>query len=254
MTTNTDFYPLHLGSLLSRAPSWSGSLLAAAACCLMVTFAFAAPPPTYINVTSIVHDEDTAVPPNRLLMRSDDYNGSFQATYTNTGNVTSHIAASSGGWQLLLLNQSLRTIWLTLSRPVGNSPPAPAPDSSYWQNVEVYSTCFDVNNQTTGLLVIPPGYANNSCNLGVDFAYGGAKYKLVMSPTISGTGWATVSCNGGNSTGACNSWTITPNTVAGSGNVPTVANLYRFSSAKGQIVLVYLGQYYNTYRMDVTNP
>lgn len=210
-----------------------------------------------IKVTSIVHDEDTATPPNQWLLRSDDYNGSFQATYTDTANkagtggVTTHITLSGGSWQMYLGNQSLRTIWLTLSRPTPGSPPAPAPDGYYSANVEVYSTCFDTNNNQTGFLVIPPGMANNRCDLGLDFSYGGTKYKLVMSPAISGTGWATVSCNAGDSTGACNSWTISPNTLAGSGNVPTVANLYRFANNGS---LVYIGQYYNTYRIDVTNP
>jgi hypothetical protein len=225
-------------------------LLTAAACCLAGALTAAAPPAT-INVTAIVHDEDTAVPPNQLLLRSDDYNVSFQATYTDTGNVTTHITLSGGSWQMYLGNQSLRTIWLTLSKPVNNSPAAPAPDGYYSANVEVYSGCYDTNNNQTGFLVIPPGMANNRCNLGVDFSYGRTKYKLVMSPAISGTGWATVSCNAGDSTGACNSWTISPNTLAGSGNVPTVANLYRFANNGS---LVYIGQYYNTYRIDVTNP
>jgi hypothetical protein len=228
-------------------------LLVAATACLTASV------PTYINVTSVVHDEDTAVPPNQFLTRSDDYNGSFQATYTNTAKagtsgVSNHIDAGGGSYQMYLGNQSLRTIWLTLSKPVAGSPAAPAPDGPYYANVELYSQCFDVNNQATGWLVIPPGYANNRCNLGVDFSSGGVKYKLVMGPTTSGTGWATVNCNGGNSAGACNSWTLTPNTVAGSGNVPTVANLYQFSSAKGNIVLVYIGSYYNTFLIDVTNP
>jgi len=37
----------------------------------------------------------------------------------------------------------------------------------------------------------------------------------------------------------------------GRGNVPTVANLYQFTKT-GNLLLI--GQYYNTYRVNVTNP
>ena len=205
---------------------------------------------TTIQVTATIYDENSA--PNDLLLRSDDYNGNglWQATYDNSGGVTSRIFSSNGSWQLYLGNQSVRRIWLTLSRPANNSGPAPVPDGYYSDSVEVYSRCWDTNNQETGLLVIPPGMANTRCTLGVDFAYARTKYKLVMGPTISGTGWATVSCNAG-SGATCDNWTITPNSVAGSGNVPTVAALYKFAKNGS---LVFLGWYYNTYRIDVTNP
>jgi hypothetical protein len=46
----------------------------------------------------------------------------------------------------------------------------------------------------------------------------------------------------------CVSWTITPN--AGTGGLG-VANLYQFAKNGS---LVYIGQYKNTYQIDVTNP
>lgn len=233
-------------SLLRRAFCGSGKplqyslavLVVAAAGCLTATV------PTWIDVTTIIHDEDTAVPPNQYLMRSDHYNGVFQATYTNTANTAgakgmrSQIDAGGGSWILYLGNQSLRTIWLTLA-----SQGAPVPDGYYSANVEVYSQCFDVNNLATGWLVISPGSSNNRCTLGVDFS----NYKLVMGPTTPGTGWASVSCNGGDSQGMCNNWTITPYT---GGDNPTVANLYEITKS-GKVLK---GAYHNTYRIDVTNP
>jgi hypothetical protein len=230
------------------------SSLRRAACLVVVSSFMTASVPTWINVITVIHDEDTAVPPNQYLMRSDHYNGSFQATYTNTANkagtggVRSQIDAGGGSFILYLGNQSLRTIWLSLA-----SQGAPVPDGYYYANVELYSQCFDVNNQATGWLAIPPGSSNNRCTLGVDFTSGKTKYKLAMGPTsnLSGTGWATVSCNDGPNATTCNSWTVTPNTNPVNGNVPTVANLYQFTNNGS---LAYIGQYHNTYRIDVTNP
>ena len=222
---------------------------------ILVPLAFAgkpAPPPTTANVTTIVHDEDTANPPNQLLLRSDDVNGVFLASYNNPGSFTSAIQLNQSGWQLYLGSQTLRRVWLTLSEPVGSSPAPPAPDGYYSANLELHSACYDVNNQrlNSSFLAMTPGTSNNRCHMGVDFSSGSVKYKFDMGPDIAGTGWATVSCNTADATGACNNWTISPNTAAGLGNVVTVANLYRYSN-RG---LIYIGSYNNTYRIDVTNP
>jgi len=206
-----------------------------------------------INVTTTIYDNDSAG--SQLLTRSDDYNGFQQASYSTVGSgarkeLTS-VILSGDGWQVYLGNQSLRTVWLTLSKPVNGSPVAPVSDGFYYANVEVYSRCFDTSNHVIGFQAIPPGMASSRCSFGVDFSSGSsAKYKLVMSPTTSGTGWATVSCNSG-SGNACMSWTIVPNSVAGGGNVPTVANLFKFAKNGN---LIYIGSYYNTFRVDVTNP
>lgn len=230
--------------------------LSCAGALIVVPLAFAgkpAPPPSTANVTTIVHDEDTANPPNQLLLRSDDFNSVFQATYNDPGGgFTSTIQLDQSGWQLYLGSQTLRRVWLTLSKPVGGSPAAPAPDGYYSASLELHSACYDVNNQrlTSSFLTITPGTSLSRCHMGVDFSSGRTKYKFDMGPDIAGTGWATVSCNTGDSTGACNNWTISPNTAAGLGNVPTVANLYRYAGSG----LVYIGSYYNTYRIDITNP
>ena len=45
--------------------------------------------------------------------------------------------------------------------------------------------------------------------------------------------------------------TFAPNMTTGSSNPPTVANLYYY--ARGG-KLTFIGQYYNTFRIDVRNP
>jgi hypothetical protein len=85
--------------------------------------------------------------------------------------------------------------------------------------------------------------------LGVDFYSAGIKYKLVMSPALPApgpvTGLATVTCNA-LSSGECVNWTIVPNMTAAKA---TVADLYQYSHG-----LAFIGQYQNTYRVDVTYP
>jgi len=230
---------------------------------IAVPFAFAAkpvPPPDPINVTTIFHDEDASL--NQFLMRSDDYNGTFQASYNDPGNFKSTTSLTNSGWGLSLYMQTLRRVWLTLSRPVGTSPTAPAPDGYYSAYVEIYSRCYDANNQqlTTSNVAMQAGTANTRCDFGLDFGSSGVKYKFVMGPQFAGTGWAMVTCNAVDAMGACNNWTISPNPSTGFGNVPTVANLYRFNN-KGAINLGsrninfdYIGQYYNTFSIVVTNP
>lgn len=209
---------------------------------------------TSINVTTVIYDYDTASPQNKLLTRSDDfYNEYQQATYTTISSgknqsMTS-LVFSNSIWQLYIGNQTVRKVYVTLSQPVPGAAPAtqPAPDGLYYANVEVYSRCFDSNNTEIGFQAIPPGTANSRCAFGIDFASGSTKYKLVMGPTWQGTGLATVTCNGGRGA-TCTDWTIVPNTTASNAKVAT---LFYFGKSGN---LVPIGQYYNTYRVHVTNP
>lgn len=238
----------HVAKFLSRPPVLAVGLVAAG--CLAAAL-MAASSPTFINVTTVVHayDADCTTTGNLLLTRGDSLPC---ATYTASGKVkgvASRMNTSGGGWQLYLGNQSARTIWLTLA-----SQGAPVPDGFYYDSVEVFSTCYTVDSSgslvATGLVAIAPGTSNNMCNFGADFATGGIQYQLRMGPEKPGTGWATVSCNTLPPATTCNSWTIAPNANAGNGNFPTVANLYQ-STKSGMVAI---GQYHNTYRVDVTNP
>ncbi len=193
--------------------------------------------PNNSNVTSTVHDLDAAG--NLLLIRSDNYNGSVEASY-NSG-VTSTISSDGILWMLYLGNQTLRKLWLTFPAD-GVAPPS----GLYSANTELYAKCFDASGTLTGLQAIPPDVPNTRCALGVDFSIGGVKYRLAMSPAIPGTGWATVTCNAvDGTTGQCNSWTIVPNMIDGA---PTVATLFTFNK-RGQAVSTG-HQYYSTNNQD----
>ena len=199
---------------------------------------------TTIDVTTVIADTDGS---GELLMRSDDYNGAQHATYTAVDEVTSMID-TTGAWKLYLGAQSVRTVYLTPNAAVGTQPAGP-PAGLYWKDVEAYSQCFDQSNNQVPLQNLVNG--SGACSLGVDFYAAKTKYKLVMSPHLPAkgpaTGVASVAC-GAVTNNACVSWTISPNTAAP--NVG-VANLYAYA-ANGS--LVFVGQYYNTFRINVTNP
>jgi hypothetical protein len=233
---------------------------------LLTSFVAAAaqkPTSTSTNVTTVVHDY--ASDGTQVLMRSDDHNDSGQATYTSTSSRGSSLRSwiVNGEWDLILYSQSARTLWITPDDPVGSQPAGP-PAAYYWQGVQASSRCFDQYGNTVQLQNVITSSGN--CNLWVNFNSGGTLYKLLMSPfPFSGagdaqptcpatgcpaTGLATVTCNTV-SNSQCVSWTIVPNTSAANANV---ANLYWYSSHGRSATWMYIGQYYNTFRIDVTNP
>jgi hypothetical protein len=126
------------------------------------------------NVTSVVHDNNAGGTP--LYTSSDDYNGMGQpqATYTSVLNVISTIGT---GWGLSLFNQTVRTIHLTFEH-ISGCTALLRPGRYYWQNVEIYSTCFDAHGNTVAFSGITSATPN--CSFGLDFTDNNIKYKLVM--------------------------------------------------------------------------
>lgn len=199
----------------------------------------------HADVISTVYDVDTSN--NPLLLHSDDYKGQQQATYSGADfNVTSQVF---GFWQLDLSGQNTRAVWLTFSRPAGNSLAAPVPDGYY--NARVMSKCFDVSNNIVDLMAMTAISINPRCSLRVEFTYSGTRYVFVMSPNgnYPGTGWATVTCKAANGYG-CSSWSIVPTMENYVGNNPTVADLLSVNPRTLKETLI--GTYHNTYRIDFT--
>jgi len=212
------------------------------------------PTSSSVSVTTTVYDYDGGGV--ELLMRSDDYNGSGQATYPS--------AIVNGELDISLLKQSLRTLWITPNDPVGSSEPAGPPAGYYSQGVQSLSRCFDQTGNTVPLQNVTTWSGN--CKLGINFDSGGTLYKLLMSPfPFSGagdgtpicpstgcppTGVVTVTCHKV-SNSQCFSWAIVPNASAPNANA---ANLYYYSPKGRTTTWVFIGQYYNTFRIEVTNP
>lgn len=210
---------------------------------------------TSTNVTAIVHDTDSTG--GAFLLKSDDFNGSFQATYSAALNPgVGSFLTSDGRFFLDLFGQSTRTLFITPNSPINSSQPTAPPPGYYWQNVEFVVGCHDQSgNQVAFPNIVNP---TGNCSMILDFGYSGTKYKLAMGPNVglpasnAGSGLVNVACNS-LSNGLCVNWTISPNMTASTTNPPTVANLYRFTGSN-KTPYALIGQYYQTFRIDVTNP
>jgi hypothetical protein len=211
-------------------------------------------------VTSVVFDNDDTGAP--LLMRSDNYNGAGQATYTNikakgAGYLVSSEILANGRWQLALKDESGRTLWVTPDEGIDSSQP-PAPPAGYYAVQKAFSTCRDQGGNIVPFQNVVNGSGN--CSMTVNFFYGGVLYMLTMRPgSLEGalcpsggcpaTGLAKVSCNEvANS--QCVNWTITPNANA---PLVRVSNLYSYTGPR-DTPWVYIGQYYNSFSINVTYP
>jgi hypothetical protein len=219
------------------------------------------------NATATFYDYD-ALGTTLQSLRSDDYNGTLQATYAPFSSRNSALISEftpGGEWNFNLANQSLRTVYITPNFAIDNLQPPGPPAGYYSQGAIVRSGCFDQNGNIVPLANVVTTSGN--CKLGVNFNSGGTTYKLLMSPfPLSGggdppptcpangcpaTGVVTVTCNA-LSSGQCVNWTIEPNVAAANANV---ANLYRFSSTPKPLgTWIFIGQYYNSFRIGLTNP
>lgn len=201
------------------------------------------------NVTSNVSDYDLSGA--LLLFRSDNYNGSGQATYTSVNNVSSFLDGS-GIWRLNLYTQKTgaRTVYVTPNDPVGAEPIAP-PAGYYWNNVEITSKCTDSSGNTVPFPNLVSG--SNTCGFMVDFGYSGTTYKLLVGRVLNANDpipdKASVTCNAVNSSNQCVDWTLT----VGDGTRPVVANLYSYTG-RPRAPWIFIGQYHNSGRVHVTNP
>lgn len=232
-----------------------------------------------INVTTIIHDDSTSTSGADLTLRSDDVNppsdDRFAGTYVTTtcgkGKCTDMTSAvSSGGWSLLLYNQSTRTVHLHFvscsfqpSNPAICAPDGKIPavnDGNFSANVEMYVHCLDGANQKIDFLSISPGTSYNRCELGLDFSDSKNKYKLEMGQYIASqgnnqakTGWAAATCTTpvASPMPPCNSWTITPYLGADAGNYPMAAALYQYARNGS---LSFVGSYIDTFRIDMKYP
>lgn len=97
-----------------------------------------------INVTTIVHDYDATG--GLLLVRSDDHNGTGEATYSAQDTNVGSSIDSSGEWWLRLYGQNtrqsvLRQLYVTPNDVYNSNATSVPPAGLYWQSIEVSSVC-----------------------------------------------------------------------------------------------------------------
>lgn len=218
---------------------------------------------TAINVTSTIFDTDLGGV--QLLTRSDDYNGVGQASYATiknpkgAGNLVTSQIQTDGKWYLDLDAKAGRTVYVTPNSPVG-SQSSSVPPAGYYVIVSAYSVCRDAAGNTIPYPNLTLG-THDECSFAINFNFNGTLYKLLMGPVQpdQGTtcpsggcpamGLAKVICNAVTSS-KCVNWTMEPNANAVR---YTVANLYSYTGGKSG-PWVFIGQYYNTFRINASNP
>ncbi len=234
-------------------------------CCALVAFAVLAFTATAMaakpsscsnpNVTTTVYDNDTTG--TKLYLGSDDFWGATgYAAYSAALDPNVSNSIYCGKLFLDLYSQSTRTLWIDSTHNLPGWPPGP-PAGYVSTNVELASSCYDANGNQVNLQNVTT--SSDNCGMILDFNPNGTKYKISMGHTCSScpsepyvTGHVTVSCLQLDSTGSsCVRWSFTPAMTASSTNAPTVANLFYYSNHGG---LVFIGQYYWTFRFEVTDP
>jgi hypothetical protein len=217
-----------------------------------------APP---FDVTSTVYDFDDAG--GLVLMRSDDLGASDQAIYKSqsarrgAGFLVSSTINASGEWELALSDQSGRSLFVTPNQAIDSSQPA-GPPAAFYAVQKAYSNCRDQAGNTVSYPALVNGSGN--CSMAVNFFYNGVLYKLLMRPgALEGTtcpsggcpatGVAKAICNVV-SQSQCTDWTITPNADA---LLNGVSNLYSYTGPRGA-EWVFIGQYFNSFRVHATFP
>lgn len=166
-----------------------------------------------------------------------------------------------GDWELDLVNfnsSPQRTILVDLRDPVPGTNPNNLPPPFQYANVRArfISKCSQY-----GLNLRSMTYAGQQyqCELSIGaIDYGGQRYALRMNPNTYGTDNVTWTCSNVVS-GKCNQWRMEPSAyyadaATGESMLKNRAQLVRVITAKGQTTYEARGEYYLSFKVDVTNP
>jgi len=161
------------------------------------------------NVTSILYDSDSQVPPQPFQYQSDGL-GAYTAFRSGTNVVNSDIQ-SSCSWELDTTGSTSRRIVVTLAYPysgVSTAPPFTGPQEIHGV---FHTQCFNNpanNNLNFGTMTFTGQIL--ACPMHLVFTYNGVLYNLGLAPpTWPGTSYMQVTCTGATG-GQCNQWTVQP--------------------------------------------
>jgi len=192
--------------------------------------------------------------------------GDGLGSYKNSSTLISEIqSGTSGDWELdsSMPTGGTRTVYLDFSRPIPGSGPnggaaVAIPSGNY--RFHMISKCH-LNGNT--FLSVAPGQTVQCPLLVSQLVVGSHTYSVLMNPglTSNGSSWpetsySNVTCN--STAGTCASWTLTPSGTAPDGSTANVAVLIDVvtSTTKGKTTTtdVKQGDFYMSYRIDITNP
>ena len=199
------------------------------------------------NVTSIVYDSDSQVPPQPLQYQSDGL-GPYATSRSAGNNVVSSDIQSSCSWALDTTGSTSRGIVVTLAYAFssGSTPPFVGPQEIHGV---FHTECFNNsanNNVNFGTMTFVG--QTLACPMHFVFTYNGVSYNLALAPpTWPGTSYMQVTCTGA-SGGNCNQWTVQPDPNTSFVNPATnqlsgIAELF-LPSSSGSGTGTALGEFY----------
>jgi hypothetical protein len=172
--------------------------------------------------------------------------GATSAVYSAGSGVNSTLTPNVPGAGTLYyqwsfdLSSSSRSYYLTLS-PLNGSPAIFSGSVPF--NGQLVSRCFTSSGGLQDWTQIQPQFPDTNCAMRANFSYNGTGYSLVMSPSETGTGTATVSCtNWSTKSNSCVAWNVVPTIGIANANV---ADLY-----SGTLI----GQYSLSFMATMTHP
>jgi hypothetical protein len=192
--------------------------------------------------------------------------GDGLGAYKNSNTLISEIqSGTTGDWELDSSTPTggTRQIFLDFSRPVAGSGPnggAPVAIQSGSYRFHMISKC---HLDGFSYVTIAPGQTVQCPLLVSQLVVGSHTYSVLMNPGITSggaswpeTNYTNVKCN--STAGSCASWTLTPSGVGPDGAPANVAVLFEVvtTTTKGKTTTtdVKQGDFYMSYRIDITNP
>ena len=202
-----------------------------------------------VSVTSTLNITGDIVSKTNYRVEGDSGSGIYD---NGVSSVSSILQGSSGDWVLDSTTSKTRTVLVDLRAPVPNSG-AKLIFAYESLPTRVIVKCHEA---ITGSFPAMKLNQTLSCPTGISFTYAGTQYGLIMSSGPNSdvdyveTNNLQVTCTAASSTtDLCIGWTITPIQQAG-GTVENIARLRQ--PLKGGYAN--LGDFYLTFRFNVTNP
>ncbi len=195
-------------------------------------------------VTTTIHnfDADTGA---AYRIQSDSL-----GTYQNGLNSVVSIIQGIGDWELDGKSSTVRKVFFDFRDPVLDSGQTPnAPFQTAFVPTRFISKCTELGINMRNL--VQNQIVN--CPLAISISYGGATYAVRMNANYPGTELVQWTCLTQDSSGKCSGWQMEPSVMQANGERKIKGQLIKIASSRRQTDQL-LGQFYFSFKVNVTNP
>ena len=199
--------------------------------------------PQATDVTTTLNDSTSSA----IYQLGSDGNGPY-VNYSSAKDSVSSIIQQGGDWVLDTKTSTTRSVSITLVPDPSNEPNSPFSGPITLPTRFIMKCHLVVTN---GFFAIQPG-GSIDCLMSTTFVYAGNNYHLAMnSANFPETNYVHVTCTGGDSSGVCNAWKITPQ--PGTGYSVGLLQV-QGDKVRGTTTWVNIGYYDVNFSFKVTNP